>query len=393
VRGGAGDPGSSRCGTIYGAIRVAARGVEPRTSVTQGLPAVEPGASSRGRTARRAHRLLAALRRADLPWMHRPAEVGAIGGEEVRSLVAEIGSGIQRHRRLAAVPTRVDRSARTRRSVADGIGDERNREAEGIGRLTLRKCGRPADGKEIAVAAADLGLAATGDTYFDARAVGVGRAAAGDRGLPARPVRRVTGGRVAGIRGTDHRRRLAASGRGVACRDRAPIRRDADLLLRLTGMGGEVARGNRALVGRRTVGVLVAASGDRRSRTLPARRANIRPGADTLVVAGGPRSGDVLAARRRVARVAGAGVAVVAIDRSGDAVAPVRLHVRNAGVGGAEIPVVAQRGAQVETGADEIAVCEVRGQRGRADGDRCRAGGGTPALSAARLPQRSRALP
>jgi len=66
------------------------------------------------------------------------------------------------------------------------------------------------------------------------------------------------------------------SGGRVARRDRTRVRRDADLLLRLAAMAGQVAPGDRTQAGGRAVGILVAASGDRSSGTLPARRASIR---------------------------------------------------------------------------------------------------------------------
>jgi len=46
------------------------------------------------------------------------------------------------------------------------------------------------------------------------------------------------------------------------------------------------------------------------------------------------------------------------------------LGVGDSGVGGAQIPVIAERGALVETGANEVAVREVCGQRRGTDGDR-----------------------
>src|SRR5262249_31056659 len=148
--------------------------------------------------------------------------------------------------------------------------------------------------EQIAVAASGNRLAAARDTRLDARTVAVRRAATGDRRLDARAARRVARSSVTRCAGTADRRLVAVSGGRVARRHGARVRRDAHLLARLARMGGEVARGDRAQAGCRTVGVLVAASGYRPSRTLPARRAGIRARADLLVVAGSACVRDVL---------------------------------------------------------------------------------------------------
>src|SRR6185503_742310 len=220
------------------------------------------------------------------------------------------------------------------------------------------------------VAASEPLLASARDAGFEGPAVAVGSAAAGDRRLSARAVRGVAGARVARVGGTDDGRRLAVARRGVARRDRTRVGGDTDLLLCLTGMAREVAGRHRAEARSGAVGIFVAAPGNRRTDTLPARRAGVGAGADLLVVARRARVGDVLTSGRGIAGVAGADIAVVAVDRPRRAIAPTGRRVRDPGIIRTQVAVVAELGAEVETRAGEITVGEVRGQGGGTDGDR-----------------------
>src|SRR5262249_23200279 len=158
------------------------------------------------------------------------------------SLVAEAHIRIEGYRRLAAVATVVGCSARTRRAVAHGTGDECHGETKRVGGLALRQGDRAAHREQIAVAASGNRLAAARATRLDARTVAVRRAATGDRRLDARADRRVARSSVTRCAGTADRRLVAVSGGRVARRHGARVRRDAHLLARLARMGGEVAR-------------------------------------------------------------------------------------------------------------------------------------------------------